>query len=146
MQDRRDIRVSTYGILFMGTPHQGSEGVTWGVLARNLVSIFTNTNKEILEHLAKNSEWLEYQQALFLPISDQFKTIYLYETYPTPYLSGSGALLVCSSEDLVPGIHFGPDSDNLIPGGTKTLGLHPRSSGCCQDRYLQRPHQYGQIR
>ena len=120
----------------MGTPHQGSEEVTWGILARNLVSIFTNTNKQILEHLAKNSEWLEYQQALFLPISDQFETIYFYEAYPTP-LPGSGALLVCSSEVLVPGIHFGRESDNLISGGTKTLGLHPRSYGCCQDRYLQ---------
>ena len=89
----------------MGTPHQGSEGVTWGILARNLVSIFTNTNKEILGHLAKNSEWLEYQQALFLPISDQFETIYLYETYPTPLLGG-GALLVGSSEVLVPEIHL----------------------------------------
>ena len=99
--------VSTYGILFMGTPHQGSEGVTWGILARNLVSIFANTNKEILGHLAKNSEWLEYQQALFLPISNQFKTIYFYETYPTPLLGGG--TLVCSSEVLVPEIHFRHD-------------------------------------
>ena len=75
----------------MGTPHQGGEGVTWGILARNLVSIFANTNKEILEHLA---EWLEYQQALFLPISSEFETIYFYETYPTP-LPGGGSLLVC---------------------------------------------------
>ena len=94
LPDRRYIRVSTYGILFMGTPHQGSEGVTWGILARNLASIFANTNREILEHLAKNSEWLEYQQALFLPISNEFETIYFYEAYPTP-LPGGGSLLVC---------------------------------------------------
>ena len=47
--DRRYIKVSTYGILFMGTPHQGGEGVTWDILARNLASIFANTNKEFLE-------------------------------------------------------------------------------------------------
>ena len=78
----------------MGTPHQGGEGVTWGILARNLASIFANTNREILGNLAKNSEWLEYQQALFLPISNQFETVYFYETYPTP-LPGGGSLLVC---------------------------------------------------
>ena len=79
----------------MGTPHQGSEGITWGILARNLASIFVNTNKEILQRLERNSEWLEYQQALFLPISNQFEIIYFYETHPTP-LPGGGALLVCS--------------------------------------------------
>ena len=84
----------------MGTPHQGGKGLPWGILARNLASIFVNTNNEILEHLAKNSEWLEYQQVLFLPISNQFETIYFYETYPTP-LPGGGTLLVCSSEVFV---------------------------------------------
>ena len=87
--------VSTYGILFMGTPHQGGEGVTWGILATNLASVFAKTNREILEHLAKNSEWLEHQQALFLPISNKFETIYFYETHPTPLPVG-GSLLVCS--------------------------------------------------
>ena len=62
LPDRRYIKVSTYGILFMGTPHQGGEGVTWGILARNLASIFADTNREILEYLAKNPEWLEFQQ------------------------------------------------------------------------------------
>ena len=106
LPDRRYIKVSTYGILFMGTPHQGAEGVTWGMLARNLASIFTNTNGQILEHLAKNSEWLEYQQTLFLPISNQFETVYFYETYPTP-LPGGGSLLVCSSQVIVPGVPTG---------------------------------------
>ena len=105
LPDRRYIKVSTYGILFMGTPHQGAEGVTWGMMARNLASIFTNTNGQILEHLAKNSEWLEYQQRLFLPISNQFETVYFYETCPTP-LPGGGSLLVCSSQIIVPGAPY----------------------------------------
>ena len=69
----------------------------WGILVKNIASMFVNTNKGILEHLAKNSEWLEYQQALFLPISNQFETVYFYETYPTP-LPGGGSLLVGSSQ------------------------------------------------
>ena len=106
LPDRRHIKISTYGILFMGTPHQGSSGVTWGILAKNLASIFTNTNNEILEHLEMNSEWLEHQQTLFLPISNQFDTIYFYETYPTP-LPGGGALHVCSSKDIFSRILLG---------------------------------------
>ena len=85
----------------MGTPQQGSEGVTWGILARNLVSTYAKPNREILD-LARNSEWLEHQQALFLPISNQFEIICFYETYPTTLLGG-GALLVCSSEALAVG-------------------------------------------
>ena len=67
------------------------------MLATNLASVFAKTNNEILKHLAKNSEWLEQQQSLFLPISNQFETIYFYEMYPTP-LPGGGSLLVCSSQ------------------------------------------------
>ena len=83
----------------MGTPHQGSEGATWGILARNIASIFVNTNKGMLEHLTRNSEWLEYQQTQFVPISNRFETIYFYETYPTPLPSG-GSLLVSPSGGL----------------------------------------------
>ena len=96
--------VSTYGILFMGTPHQGGQGATWGILAANLASIFVKANRQILEHLGRNSEWLEHQQALFLPISNKFETVYFYETYPTP-LPGGGSLLVCSHV-LVPVIPY----------------------------------------
>ena len=106
----------------MGTPHQGGEGVTWGVLATNLASVFTKANSEILRHLAKNSEWLEQQQALFLPTSNQFDTIYFYETYPTP-LPGGGSLLVCSSQVSVPGVPFGY-------GLTMTFQVVPKHSAC----------------
>ena len=114
----------------MGTPHQAGEAVTWGILARNLVSIFANTNRETLDHLATNSEWLERQQALFLPISNQFENVYFYETYPTPLPDG-GALLVCSSEVLVVGLW----NDNLVSDSTETLSMRPRSCECYQDSY-----------
>ena len=106
----------------MGTPHQGGGGVTWGILARNLASIFANTNREILEHLSKNSEWLEYQQALFLPISSRFETVYFYETYPTP-LPGGSALLVRFSEVSVPEIPFGYELTILFQ-------IVPKHSAC----------------
>ena len=63
-------------------------------MATNLASVFVNTNREVLEHLGRNSEWLEYQQTLFLPISNKFETICFYETCATP-LPGGSSLLVC---------------------------------------------------
>ena len=98
--------VSTYGILFMGTPHQGCGGVTLGLFLQNLISIFAYTNKKMLVHLEMYSEWLDSRQKLFLPISNNFDTIYFYETYATPLLTG-GALLVCSSESSLPRLIFG---------------------------------------
>ena len=82
----------------MGTPHQGSADVSWGMLARNVVSLFTKTKKETpeLELFPGNSEWLAYQQELFQPISNRFETVYFYETYPTPF-PGGGSVLVCIS-------------------------------------------------
>ena len=115
----------------MGTPHQGGEGVTWCILARNLVSIFANTNNEVLEHLAKNSEWLEYQQALFLPISNQFETVYFYETYPTP-LPGGGALHVCSPWHLSPRIHFGDELTILFQVVPKHSACIPGAAGAAR--------------
>ena len=106
----------------MGTPHQGGEGVTWGILASNLASAFINTNREILEHLARNSEWLEYQQRLFLPISDRFETIYFYETYPT-LLPGGATILVCPSGVLVLGTPLGYEL-------TISFQVVPKHSAC----------------
>lgn len=34
LEDQRSIKLSTYGIIFMGTPHQGGQGVTMGKVLR----------------------------------------------------------------------------------------------------------------
>lgn len=72
---------STYGILFMGTPHQGAD-VTLGQIAVRIASIGMKTNAKHLSLLQKNSEDLEQLQALYLPISGHFKTTYFFEEYP----------------------------------------------------------------
>ena len=114
--------VSTYGILFMGTPHQVSEEATWDILAQNMTSIFANTNNEILNHLSRNSKWLDYQQSLFLPISNRFETIYFSEAYPTP-TPGGGHLLVCPPKTL--GSKALPTSELTV-----TFQVVPKHSAC----------------
>lgn len=85
----KDIYLSTYGILFFGTPHQGGNGVSLGKFLVNVASIFTSTNKKLLKHLEMHSEWLLHQTAQYNAISAQFETKYIYETYKTQTPFGS---------------------------------------------------------
>jgi hypothetical protein len=99
LPEQKAICLSTYGILFMGTPHQGGGGVLLGKLAVNIASIAQHTKKEYLQHLERDSEWLMQQQMLYSPISDNFKTVYFYESYPTR-LPGGKSIIVCFFHDL----------------------------------------------
>lgn len=92
---QKSISLSTHGILFMGTPHAGSGGVSWGKLALNLASIVINTNPDYLAVLERNSHWLEQQQVQYNSISSRFDTKFFYEIYETQ-LPGGGKLLVSS--------------------------------------------------
>ncbi len=47
----RDIRLSTAGIIFLGTPHQGSEAVVYGVWLAQAMG----HDKTLLESLRRNS-------------------------------------------------------------------------------------------
>lgn len=93
LEAQKAISLSTYGILFMGTPHAGGGGVTWGRLALNLASIVKHTNVEYLEVLERHSQWLEQQQVHYNSISSRFDTTFFYETYETP-VPGGGTIMV----------------------------------------------------
>ena len=84
---RRQLQAPQYGILFMGTPHQGGSGVH--LLMLNVASIFVTTNDRILQHLKRDSEWLQQQLGQYAPISGDFITKFAYETYPTPIGRGN---------------------------------------------------------
>jgi hypothetical protein len=82
------IKLSTYGLIFLGTPHQGGEGVTRGNRPGAIASIFVKTNKSQLQHLQRDSEWLQLQLNQYLGISDEFVTRFAYETLPTAIAPG----------------------------------------------------------
>lgn len=51
----RHIAESTVGVIFLGTPHRGSEAAKWGVLIASLEEVWGSTEKRILKDLQKQS-------------------------------------------------------------------------------------------
>lgn len=80
--------MSTYGIIFMGTPHQGGHGVQMGKLLANVASVFVATNTRLLQHLEYASESLQQQLSLYTSISNCFVTKFAFEIYETPTAMG----------------------------------------------------------
>lgn len=93
LEDHRLIKVSTYGIIFMGTPHQGCDGATLGKIFLDMASIFVSTNDRILRNLQKDSELLQSHMTLYNPISRDFVTKFAYETYTTS-ITGHKSIMV----------------------------------------------------
>jgi hypothetical protein len=81
LERHKSIKLSTHGIVFMGTPHQGAD-ITLGKLILNIASAVMDTNTNLPRNLEKNGEWLEGLTASYRPISRDFDTVYCYETKP----------------------------------------------------------------
>lgn len=78
--DIKLLQLSTYGIFFMGTPHQGESEVRFGELMRNAESLF------------KDPGWLQMQLGQYAQISNYFDTKLGFETEATPIATG-GAIM-----------------------------------------------------
>jgi hypothetical protein len=93
LEHHRSIKLSTYGIIFMGTPHQGGNGVAFGNLLANIASVFVPADDRLLRHLERDSEWLQQQLGQYGPISSEFVTKFAYEEYPTPTVLGHSVMV-----------------------------------------------------
>ncbi|KAI9782390.1 MAG: hypothetical protein M1839_005263 [Geoglossum umbratile] len=103
LEHHRSIKLSTHGIFFLGTPHQGGEGVSWAKILVNAASIFAQSNTHVLRHLERDSEWLQQQLGQYAPISGEFVTKFAFETYETPLPFGGSIMVVPKSSAVVPG-------------------------------------------
>jgi hypothetical protein len=88
LSDHRAIALSTYGIIYLGTPHQGAAGIDVALLLLRIQSIYSQTNKALVKHLQKDSELLRVQLSLYASISGNFDTKFFFEAYPTRILGG----------------------------------------------------------
>ncbi|KAF1936850.1 hypothetical protein EJ02DRAFT_413325 [Clathrospora elynae] len=103
LEEHRSIKTSTYGIIFMGTPHQGGNGVQFGKLLVNAASVYKATTSRLLDHLERDSEWLQQQLRQYGPISGEFMTKFAYEEYKTPTALGHSIMVVPKASAVVPG-------------------------------------------
>ncbi|KAL9131006.1 MAG: hypothetical protein Q9217_000948 [Psora testacea] len=103
LEEHRSIKTSTYGIMFMGTPHQGSSSAQIGELLVNVASVFVAADDRLIKHLEESSEWLQQQLQQYGPISGEFVTKFAYEEYKTPTVMGHSILVVQRYSAVVPG-------------------------------------------
>ncbi|KAK4044690.1 kinesin light chain [Parachaetomium inaequale] len=103
LADHRSIKLSTHGILFMGTPHQGGNGVQLGRVLANVASLVMPANDRLLKHLERDSEWLQQQLGQYASISNDFVTKYAFEEYETPTVLGHKIMVVPKASAVVPG-------------------------------------------
>ncbi|KAI9874601.1 MAG: hypothetical protein M1830_009576 [Pleopsidium flavum] len=94
LEEHRSVKVSTHGIVFMGTPHAGGNGVHIGTLLLNVASIFVKADDRILQHLERDSEWLQQQLGQYAQVERGIVTKFAYEMYPTPLALGKTLMIV----------------------------------------------------
>ena len=64
-----------------------------GKLLVNVASVFVAADDRLLQHLERDSEWLQQQLGQYGPLSGDFVTKFAYEEYPTPTLLGHSIMV-----------------------------------------------------
>ncbi|CCA76701.1 hypothetical protein PIIN_10689, partial [Serendipita indica DSM 11827] len=88
------ILTSTHAVFFFGTPHAGAEGVASLQALNRLLSIYIETNNQLLQHLGNNSRKLESIQQMYTQASAGLHNLYFYEEYATPLIGGQRLVIV----------------------------------------------------
>ncbi|KAF8512141.1 hypothetical protein BU17DRAFT_69322 [Hysterangium stoloniferum] len=91
------VEVSTYGIIYLGTPHQGIDLTDWTRSLLRYFSITSQTDSPIMKHLGLHSETLQQLVAEYAAISGRFQTVFCYETYDTLGPGATGHVPVISA-------------------------------------------------
>jgi len=87
-QDYRSIFISTYGIIFLGTPHTGSNVATWGRVLQGMSDAvvpkkFFETEPVLLKTLKRDNETLQNINNHFLDIYQRFQIHMAHENHKT---------------------------------------------------------------
>ncbi|CEJ81167.1 hypothetical protein VHEMI01311 [[Torrubiella] hemipterigena] len=88
LQHLHSIYICTYGIIFLGTPHQGSDKANLLKYGQRLVaicvpSLVTDTTPKLLEALQEGSETLQEITDGFAPIMQRFRIFFFWEQLKT---------------------------------------------------------------
>lgn len=88
LEEFRSIFVSTYGIVFLGTPHEGSGLAKYGEMIQNIAELtiskrFFESQPILLKTLRNDSETLDNINFEFVHIMQKFETCLVYEEATT---------------------------------------------------------------
>lgn len=84
----RSIFVSTFGIMFLGTPHTGSDAATWGLMLQGMSDVILprklfQSESVLLKTLKKDNETLANINNHFLDIYQRFRIHMVHENHKT---------------------------------------------------------------
>jgi hypothetical protein len=79
--------------MFFGTPHTGANGAEFQAALTNICRIFVSGSSKLLQTLTRDSDHLRLLSELYLPISQDFKTVFFYEEYKTPSIGGMSMMV-----------------------------------------------------
>ncbi len=108
----RSIFVSTYGIIFLGTPHTGADPAKWGQMLQSMADILIpkkllDTEPHLVRTLRPNNETLQNINHHFLDIYQNFKIEMAHEAVKTD-LKGTRIFVVdqISASPQLPGVRY----------------------------------------
>ncbi|KAI1756124.1 hypothetical protein F4782DRAFT_484821 [Xylaria castorea] len=111
-EDYRSIYVSTYGMVFLGTPHTGSDIATWGTILQAMSDAvvprsFFQSESVLLKTLKRDNETLQNINNHFLDVYQRFKILMAHENHKTD-LKGTKMLVVdaTSAGPQLPGVTY----------------------------------------
>lgn len=84
----RSVFVSTYGILFLGTPHKGSDIAEWGsrlewICGAVMPKKFIDSQPQLVDALKKDNETLQNIDRQFIQLTSRFHIYFFHESKPT---------------------------------------------------------------
>ncbi|KAF2787873.1 ribonuclease-like protein p/mrp subunit [Melanomma pulvis-pyrius CBS 109.77] len=88
VQHLYSIFVSTYGILFLGTPHNGSNKASLASVGRRMIDALTpskvmDTDGQLVDALLEGSEVLQNITDMFVPLMKNFRVYFFWEQEKT---------------------------------------------------------------
>ena len=97
MHKSKVCRKRTKHILFLGTPHRGSEQAGWALLASNISSLVQDSNKELLKGLEVNGDVLNiiHEEFKGIVFEDRMKVYSFYEARKTRGVYGNIGKVYC---------------------------------------------------
>ncbi|KAF8518531.1 hypothetical protein BU17DRAFT_23306, partial [Hysterangium stoloniferum] len=99
----KSIELSTYGIIFLGTPHQNIRLASTGLYFLRWGKYLSSTNGRVVQEL-EDPQKLSELSSRYTPISRQFRTVFFYETRPVNLSGVVQAILVNKESAIIPGL------------------------------------------